>query len=163
MQAACFSPRSHGIGLRLEIAFCESGIDIAGTDGMHTHALPAMIDGHCLSQPDDCCLSGAVAGTGWLHKKAVHRGKIDDYAASLSEMRKKSARTEEHATHIHSHLPVPFFRRGIHHGFVDLDCGIVHEDMELSKHLDDPFPKLLDGVRVRNISCEGDGLTALIT
>ena len=118
---------------------------------MHTDPLPAMIDGHCLSQPDDCCLGGAVAGTSGLHKKAVHRGKIDDYAASLSEVRKKSAGTQEHSTHIHSHLPVPFFRRGIDHGLADLDGSIVHEDMKLAKSLDDPFPEVLDGVKVRNI------------
>ena len=49
-------------------------------------------------------------------------------------MRHEKFRAQEHAPEIHGDFPVPFFNVCILYGLVDLDCGIVEQDMHLAKN-----------------------------
>ena len=65
-------PRRCRVRLRLKISFRQTGVDVAGANAVHANALFAVVNCHCLGQPDDAGFGGAIAGAARFHEVAVH-------------------------------------------------------------------------------------------
>jgi hypothetical protein len=128
----------------LEIAFGKTRINVAWTDGMDPDTLPPVIDCHRFCKPEYGCFRRAVSGASRFYKEGVHRRKIDDDAACLAKMRKKTAGTEEYPAYIDSDLAVPFLQSGLDDRFADLNSCVVYKNVNSAELIDYTSSELLD-------------------
>src|SRR5262249_26233554 len=152
--------RLDGVGLRLEVGFGQSRVDVSRTDRVHADSLSAMINRNCLSKGEDCSLGSTVSSTRWFHKKTVHGGHVDNDPARLAQVGEKSARAEEDPANIYRHLPGPLFRSGILNEFVDLNRRIIYEYRQRSKPCSNKGAQSADGLRISHVRLKGPCITS---
>src|SRR6266849_2206491 len=101
MQLSGGGARGGGIGLRLEVSFCETGIDVTRADAVDANAFLPVVDGHGFGKSHDGRFGGAVTRAHRLDKEAVHGRHIHDRTFRGAQMRQEKFRTQKDAAQVY--------------------------------------------------------------
>ena len=130
---------------------------------MNPDSFAPVVDGNRLGKREDGSFGRTVSGAERLYKKAIDGGHVDNHSPRLPQVGHEFAGTQEDASHVDCHLPIPLFRRSVLDFLIDLDRSIVHQDVQWAKLLTHKSMQAGDGLRIRDIRLEGTGVTTLGT
>ena len=162
MERSCFHAGTGWVRLRLEVACCQTGINVPGANGMYPDTFASMVDRHGFRQTEYGGLGGAVACTPRLDKECIHRRQINDHSSRLPQSREERAGTEKHPTDIDGHLPIPLIGSSVLDSLIHLDGCVVHQNVHRAKLGYYKFGQRFYRRRIRNIRVESHGVSALL-